>query len=106
MDIWDVRQLGTGGTGTPQILRSLRSPPSSGEVSCVAAFPDGKHIAWCVDIDQISFMPHVTVCSASQDNIRLWNVHEGEDIRAKGAQFKIITGHHGGHISQIRMSRL
>jgi len=84
VDIWDVRQLGVKGHGVPSVLRTLRNPPSSGEVSCVSAFPDGMHIA-----------------CASHDNIRLWNTYEQEDTRSKGAQFKIITGHHGGQISQI-----
>ena len=42
---------------------------------------------------------------ASIDNIRLWNVAEvGEfDRKVKsGIQFKIIAGHHGGFISQMR----
>lgn len=44
--------------------------------------------------------------SASVDNIRLWNVAESvEDSKTKsGVQFKIIPGHHGGYISQMRMS--
>jgi len=64
-----------------------RNPASSGVVSCVVAFPDGRHLA-----------------SASIDNIRLWNVAEvGEfDKKVKsGVQFKIIAGHHGGFISQM-----
>jgi hypothetical protein len=46
---------------------------------------------------------------ASIDNIRLWNVAEvGEfDKKVKsGVQFKIIAGHHGGFISQMRASIL
>ena len=42
---------------------------------------------------------------ASIDNIRLWNVAEvGEfDKKVKsGVQFKIIAGHHGGFVSQMR----
>ena len=47
--------------------------------------------------------------SASTDNIRLWNVAEaGEpDPYGKvksGVQFKIIPGHHGGFVSQMRTS--
>ena len=45
------------------------------------------------------------VISASQDNIRLWNVGEegdGGGVKSRGtASFKIIAGHHGGVISQI-----
>ncbi|KAG8743570.1 Transcription factor spt8 [Ceratobasidium sp. 414] len=66
--------------------RTLRNPPSSGAVSCVVAFPDGKHLAWC-------------------DNIRLWNVSAEAQAeaasRSRVAPFKIIAGHHGGTISQI-----
>jgi hypothetical protein len=44
--------------------------------------------------------------SASVDNLRLWNVADcGEDAWRKsksGVQFKIIPGHHGGYISQMR----
>jgi hypothetical protein len=42
------------------------------------------------------------------DNIRLWNVAESaEDSWSKtksAVQFKIIPGHHGGYISQMRES--
>ncbi len=49
----------------------------------------------------------VSCRSASTDNIRLWNVAEaGEpDHYGKvksGVQFKIIPGHHGGYVSQMR----
>jgi len=43
IDVWDVRQMGIG--GTPRLLKTLRNPASSGVVSCVVAFPDGRHIA-------------------------------------------------------------
>jgi transcriptional activator SPT8 len=47
VDVWDVRQLGLSGpASTPRLLKTLRNPLSSGVVSCVVAFPDGKHIAW------------------------------------------------------------
>ena len=47
VDVWDVRLLGRSGpNGTPRLLKTLRNPLSSGVVSCVAAFPDGRHIAW------------------------------------------------------------
>ncbi|KAF9052886.1 WD40-repeat-containing domain protein [Panaeolus papilionaceus] len=89
VDVWDVRLLGHAGPSiTPRILRTLRNPTSSGVVSCVAAFPDARHIA-----------------CASIDNIRLWNVAENvEDTSMRsrsGVQFKIIPGHHGGYISQM-----
>ncbi|KZT70148.1 WD40 repeat-like protein [Daedalea quercina L-15889] len=87
VDVWDVRQ--TGRPGTPRILKTLRNPVSSGVVSCVVAFPDGRHLA-----------------CASIDNIRLWNVAEAGEPDASGkmksgVQFKIIPGHHGGCISQM-----
>ncbi|KAK2466865.1 hypothetical protein APHAL10511_001123 [Amanita phalloides] len=89
VDVWDVRQLGCSGTlNTPRILKTLRNPPSSGVVSCVVAFPDCRHIA-----------------CAAVDNLRLWNVAENVEqdsvSRAKGVQFKIIPGHHGGYVSQM-----
>lgn len=49
VDVWDVRQ--TGQPGTPRILKTLRNPVSSGVVSCVVAFPDGRHLAWYVRVD-------------------------------------------------------
>lgn len=44
--------------------------------------------------------------SASNDNIRLWNVAEAGEPDSfgkmkSGVQFKIIPGHHGGFISQM-----
>ncbi|KAH9063329.1 WD40 repeat-like protein [Lactarius vividus] len=86
VDVWDVRQLGRSGPAeSPRLLKTLRNPPSSGIVSCVVAFPDGRHIA----------------CACS-DNIRLWNAAEAGEGDAKGRmQFKIIPGHHGGMVSQM-----
>lgn len=46
VDVWDVRQTGQAHMGTPRVLKTLRNPVSSGVVSCLVAFPDGKHIAW------------------------------------------------------------
>ena len=47
VDVWDVRLLGTSGiSNTPRLLKTIRNPPSSGVVSCVVAFPDGRHLAW------------------------------------------------------------
>lgn len=48
------------------------------------------------------------LCSASIDNIRLWNAAEaGEsdgNVKGRGGvQFKIIAGHHGGYVSQMGM---
>jgi len=46
---------------------------------------------------------------ASIDNIRLWNVAEVSEFDRKvksGVQFKIIAGHHGGFVSQMRVSYL
>lgn len=46
------------------------------------------------------------LCSASIDNIRLWNATEAGEIDGHvksrgGVQFKIIPGHHGGYVSQM-----
>jgi len=46
----------------------------------------------------------VCLCSASLDNIRLWNVAdaaESDGTRRTTPAFKIIAGHHGGIISEI-----
>lgn len=105
--MWDVRQLGYSGTlNTPRLLKTLRNPTSSGVVSCVVAFPDCRHIAWYVasSSERTSFSP-ASCDSASVDNLRLWNVAESVEhdsmSRAKGVQFKIIPGHHGGYVSQM-----
>ncbi|KAK8854961.1 hypothetical protein IAR55_003701 [Kwoniella newhampshirensis] len=88
IDIWDVRR-GSSSTA-PNLLRTLRTPIESGPVSCVVAFPDGRHIA-----------------TASQDNIRLWNsaeYFEPDDSMKRSRSkppFKIIAGHHGGTISSM-----
>ncbi len=48
-------------------------------------------------------MPFFSACS---DNIRLWNAAEAGEGEAKGRmQFKIIPGHHGGMVSQMRESQ-
>lgn len=44
VDIWDVRKFGSN-SRTPRHLKVLRNPASSGVVSCVVAFPDGRHLA-------------------------------------------------------------
>lgn len=112
VDVWDVRQLGYSGTlSTPRLLKTLRNPTSSGVVSCVVAFPDCRHIAWYVvsSPESRSFSP-VSRDSASVDNLRLWNVAESVEqdnmSRAKGVQFKIIPGHHGGYVSQMSMYKV
>jgi transcriptional activator SPT8 len=53
-----------------------------------------------------SFQNIIVGCSASIDNIRLWNAAEAGEPDASGkmksgVQFKIIPGHHGGYISQM-----
>lgn len=51
----------------------------------------------------------IAVYSASTDNVRMWNVQEAgepEAGRSRTAQFKIIPGHHGGVVSQMRESLL
>lgn len=88
VEVYDVRQTGSS-KHAPRIWKTIRNPPSSGDVSCVVAFPDSKHIA-----------------CASIDNIRLWNVAETGESDASmkprsGVQFKIIPGHHGGLVSQM-----
>ncbi|KAI0683697.1 WD40-repeat-containing domain protein [Cytidiella melzeri] len=94
IDVWDVRQTGQSFTGTPRVLKIIRNPPSSGVVSFICPFPDGRHIA-----------------CASTDNIRLWNVAEAGEPDAvsgrmkSGVQFKIIPGHHGGTISQLLVDK-
>lgn len=43
--------------------------------------------------------------SASEDNLRLWNIWETPEEKAakRGLPpFKLIPGHHGGVVSQIR----
>ena len=63
-------------------------------------------ISCLVIFDDNFFLPPSHLYSASVDNLRLWNVADsGEDAWGKprsGVQFKIIPGHHGGYISQMR----
>lgn len=73
-------------------------------------FPDGRHMAWWVVWSRDCRDVNVTcqLCSASIDNIRLWNAAEaGESdgsVKSRGGvQFKIIPGHHGGYVSQMGM---
>ena len=75
----------------PGLLRTLRTPLDSGPISCVVAFPDGRHVA-----------------SASTDNIRLWNTADYYDpvlaeklSNRSRPPFRIIAGHHGGTISSM-----
>lgn len=89
VDVWDTRMFSSPVNGVPRLLRTLRNPISSGAVSCVVSFPDGRHIA-----------------VASSDNVRLWNASEAPEADApgrsrSGVPFKIIPGHHGGIISQM-----
>lgn len=65
----------------------------------------GKSIILAMPLFNVSH----TFClySASNDNIRLWNVADAGEPDASGrmksgVQFKIIPGHHGGFISQMR----
>jgi transcriptional activator SPT8 len=43
LDIWDVRR--TSSSRAPNLLRTMKTPQESGFISCVVAFPDGRHIA-------------------------------------------------------------
>jgi len=43
LDIWDVRK--TSNSRAPNLLRTMKTPQESGPISCVVAFPDGRHIA-------------------------------------------------------------
>ncbi|KAI9445771.1 hypothetical protein BJY52DRAFT_1228713 [Lactarius psammicola] len=66
--------------------KDAQESPSSGIVSCVVAFPDGRHIA-----------------HACSDNIRLRKAAEAGEVEAKGQmQFKIIPGYHGGMFLKCR----
>lgn len=62
--------------------------------------------SWSRDL-QVCEVTMIQLCSASVDNIRLWNAAEaGEsgdgNVKGRGGvQFKIIPGHHGGYVSQM-----
>ena len=87
IDIWDVRRASPS---APSLIKTLKTPAESGPISCLVAFPDGKHVA-----------------SASNDNIRLWNTleyfDEQQETKRKGVPFRIIAGHHGGIISAMNL---
>lgn len=64
VDVWDVRQYGSS-SKTARLLKTLKNPGSSGVVSCVAALPDGRHIARCVYLLSLDNAgPHETIFSA------------------------------------------
>ncbi|KAI8456722.1 WD40-repeat-containing domain protein [Phakopsora pachyrhizi] len=80
VDIYDLRFIRTNKTSSVQ--RTIRLPLSSGPVSCVKSWPDGKGI----------------LC-ASFDNIRLWNLQaESDGVKIP---FKIIPGNSSGVVSQM-----
>lgn len=80
VDIYDLRFIRTGKLNSVQ--RSIRLPSSSGPVSCVRSWPDGK-----------------SVLCASFDNIRLWNLQaEADGVKVP---FKIIPGNSSGVVSQM-----
>lgn len=87
IDIWDVRRASPT---APTLIKTLKTPTESGPISCLVAFPDGKHVA-----------------SASNDNIRLWNTYEyfdeQQETKRKGVPFRIIAGHHGGIVSAMNL---
>lgn len=46
VDIWDVRRSSSSSSSrAPNLLRTLKTPPESGFISCVVGFMDGRHIA-------------------------------------------------------------
>jgi transcriptional activator SPT8 len=105
--------FGSPSQRTPRLLTTLRNPASSGAVVCLAAFPASRHLVWYISYLSISFLACIdktlSYLSASQDNIRLWNIadaisQESSNRSRQSVQFKIIAGHHGGTISQIRES--
>lgn len=103
VDEWDVRMLpDTSRPDTvdrsqfgrdPRFVRSLRLPRGSGPVSSVAVMPNDRHIVWCV----ASMCPNA---SGSFDNVRLWDT---QSTSATDVPFKIVAGHHGGTVSEMRM---
>jgi transcriptional activator SPT8 len=106
LDIWDVRRTST--SRAPNLLRTMKTPQESGSISCVVAFPDGRHIATYVLSGDLR---SVLIIRASQDNIRLWNTVEyyepEESIKKSKSRppFKIVAGHHGGTISSMSKSK-
>lgn len=106
-------------------LKTLKNPADSGAVSCLIAFPDGRHMAWCVVLllylrpqtaqsdTGFLFSPGVTISSAQTDNVRLWSTDTLFDDplppstlaarpKSSGVPFKIVPGHHGGIVSSMR----
>lgn len=72
-------------------LSTLRLPASTGPISAVHAMPSGRH-----------------VLTASTDNVRLWDLDAVRDqeastkVSARRHPFKIVVGHQGGMVSQMR----
>lgn len=79
VDVYDLRFLQRKTSG---LQRSIRLPFSSGPVSCVRMWPDGKSL----------------VC-ASFDNVRMWNLK----AEADGAKipFRIVPGNSSGVVSSM-----
>lgn len=70
---------------------------------CIPRRSSPRIVSFVVHV--FNHFPNSESFRASIDNVRLWNVAEvGEfDRKVKsGVQFKIIAGHHGGFISQMR----
>jgi hypothetical protein len=102
-ECWDnpVWPIHPGCSGLSGILPALESCRASSHFLIVVISPGQKSSMLRGMCPLTEFIP-----SASVDNIRLWNIADGENPgRSKSpVQFKIIPGHHGGYISQMSMT--
>ncbi|KAF9360351.1 Transcription factor spt8 [Mortierella sp. AD094] len=76
----------------------------TGPVSALKLTPDEQGFisgSWDHSVLHWDLNYGTTVRTASQDNIRLWNITE-LDSKSSLRPFQIIAGHHGGLISNIR----
>ncbi|KAJ1673641.1 Transcription factor spt8, partial [Spiromyces aspiralis] len=65
------------------LVQSLRLPINSGPVSALHIMPNNRHLICC-----------------SLDNIRMWDLQKPQEKKGS-VPFQIVSGHHGGTISQI-----
>lgn len=86
--------------GLRGVERSFKLPQGSGPVSAVRAMPNGRHLIWSVSMDEESQLV-LTVCSASYDILRLYDLQQQQTFKHSTVPFLIVPGHRTGVVSQL-----